>query len=203
MASSEGSNNVELARLYEDTCPFRTAPQKQDIRIRQGIDGFPMVVFWYDGENTSFIGKYNFNFDKATPEVFGFAEGDESWEILNNTSDRVLWKDDDYSGTDWQGDFEARYPKDYADPANLSELAAWLKSTDPPCGKTAGRTNAEQQKAGMFRITSLAPTVPALPAESAVTSVAKTIAGSAPGTRMAAMTQYGGAHSPENAPVPA
>ena len=130
VASSEGANNVELARLYEDTCPFRTAPQKQDSCIRQGIDGFPIVVFWYDGENTSFIGKYNFNFDKATPEVFGFAEGDESWEILNNTSDRVLWKDDDYSGTDWQGDFEARYPKDYADPANLSELAAWLKSTD-------------------------------------------------------------------------
>ncbi len=130
VASSEGANNVELARLYEDICPFRTAPQKQDSRIRQGIDGFPIVVFWYDGENTSFIGKYNFNFDKATPEVFGFAEGDESWEILNNTSDRVLWKDDDYSGTDWQGDFEARYPKDYADPANLSELAAWLKSTD-------------------------------------------------------------------------
>ena len=130
VASSEGANNVELARLYEDTCPFRTAPQKQDSRIRQGIDGFPIVVFWYDGENTSFIGKYNFNFDKATPEVFGFAEGDESWEILNNTSDRVLWKDDDYSGTDWQGDFEARYPKDYADPANLSELDAWLKSTD-------------------------------------------------------------------------
>lgn len=130
VASSEGANNVELARLYEDTCPFRTAPQKQDSRIRQGIDGFPIVVFWYDGENTSFIGKYNFNFDKATPEVFGFAKGDESWEILNNTSDRVLWKNDDYSGTDWQGDFEARYPKDYADPANLSELAAWLKSTD-------------------------------------------------------------------------
>lgn len=130
VASSEGANNVELARLYEDTCPFRTAPQKQDSRIRQGIDGFPIVVFWCDGENTSFIGKYNFNFDKATPEVFGFAEGDESWEILNNTSDRVLWKDDDYSGTDWQGDFGARYPKDYADPSNLSELAAWLKSTD-------------------------------------------------------------------------
>ena len=130
VASSEGANNVELARLYDETCPFRTAPQKQDSRIRQGIDGFPIVVFWYDGENTSFIGKYNFNFDKATPEVFGFAEGDESWEILNNTSDRVLWKDDDYSGTDWQGDFEARYPKDYADPANLSELVAWLKSTD-------------------------------------------------------------------------
>lgn len=130
VASSEGANNVELARLYEDTCPFQTEPQKQDSKIRQAIDGFPIVVFWYDGTTTSFIGKYNFNFDKATPEVFGFAEGDESWEILNNTSDRVLWKSDDYSGTDWQGDFEARYPKDYTDAANLAELAAWLKSTD-------------------------------------------------------------------------
>ena len=130
VASSEGANNVELARLYEDTCPFQTGPQKQDSKVRQAIDGFPIVVFWYDGNTTSFIGKYNFNFDKATPEVFGFAEGDESWEILNNTSDRVLWKSDDYSGTDWQGDFEARYPKDYADAANLAELAAWLKSTD-------------------------------------------------------------------------
>lgn len=130
VASSEGANNVELARLYEDTCPFQTEPQKQDSKVRQAIDGFPIVVFWYDGTTTSFIGKYNFNFDKATPEVFGFAEGDESWEILNNTSDRVLWKSDDYSGTDWQGDFEARYPKDYADAVHLAELAAWLKSTD-------------------------------------------------------------------------
>ena len=81
--------------------------------------------------------------------------------------------------------------------------ALFLITGNLPCGKTAGRTNAEQQKAGMFRITSLAPTVPALPAESAVTSVAKTIAGSAPGTRMEAMTQYGGARPLENAPVPA
>ena len=130
VASSEGANNVELARLYDEACPFRTAPQKQDSRIRQGIDGFPIVVFWYNGETTRFLGKYNFNNDKGTAEVFGFADGDESWEILNNTSDRVLWKSDDFTGTDWQGDFEARYPKDYADPAQLAELSAWLKSTD-------------------------------------------------------------------------
>lgn len=130
VASSESANNVELARLYEDTCPFRTEPQKQDSRIRQAIDGFPIVIFWHDGENTTFIGKYNFNFDKSTAEIFGFASGDESWEIRNNTGDRVLWKDDDFSGTAWQSDFEARYPKDNNDPARLAELASWLKSTD-------------------------------------------------------------------------
>ncbi len=53
--------------------------------------------------------------------------------MKNNTSDRVLWKNDDYSGNDWLNDFEARYPDTdpaYEDPTNLAALAAWLKSTD-------------------------------------------------------------------------
>ena len=130
VASSEGANNVELVRLYNDACPYRTPPQEADSTVRQGIDGFPIVVFQDDGSGPKFIGKYNFNNDKGTPEVFGFADGDESWEILNNTSDRVLWKSDDFTGTDWQNDFEARYPEDNTDTANMAELATWLKSTD-------------------------------------------------------------------------
>lgn len=130
VASSEGANNVELVRLYNDTCPYQTKPQQENPAIRQGIDGFPIVVFWYDGEKTTFLGKYNFNNDKSTPEVYGFASGDESWEILNNTSQRVLWKSDDYSGEDWQNDFEARYPDKFKDSTELSKVASWLKSTD-------------------------------------------------------------------------
>ena len=130
VASSEGANNVELARLYNDACPYKTAYQKEDSRVRQGIDGFPIVIFWYDGNNTTFMGKYNFNNDKATGEVFGFTEGDESWEVRNNTSDRVLWKSDDYEGTEWLNDFEARYPEGSTDATQLNRLATWLKSTD-------------------------------------------------------------------------
>ena len=130
VASSEGANNVELARLYNDSCPYRTPPQKENSSIRQGIDGFPIVIFWYDGENTTFIGKYNFNNDKGTEEVFGFEDGDESWEIRNNTSDRVIWKNADYSGVAWLNDFEGRYPDGNTDPTNLAELAAWIMSTD-------------------------------------------------------------------------
>lgn len=133
VASSEGANNVELVRLYCNACPYETPAQKKDERIRQGIDGFPMVVFWNNGSGTSFLGKYNFNNDKSTEEVYGFTEGDESWEILNNTSDRVLWKSDDYSGDGWLNDFEARYPDEdppYTDPAQLQEFATWIKSTD-------------------------------------------------------------------------
>ena len=136
VASSEGANNVELVRLYNSACPYKTPAQKADSQIRQGIDGFPIVIFWRNTETdaTSFLGKYNFNNDKSTSEVFGFADGDESWEILNNTSDRVLWKSADFTGTDWLNDFEARYPDTdpaYTDSIQLAEFAAWMVRVDP------------------------------------------------------------------------
>lgn len=133
VASSEGANNVELVRLYNESCPYKTPAQVLNPDVRQGIDGFPIVIFWNDGSTVSFLGKYNFNNDKGTPEVFGFVDGDESWEILNNTGNRVIWKSDDYSGTDWLNDFEARYPDTdppYVDPTQLAEFATWVKSTD-------------------------------------------------------------------------
>lgn len=130
VASSEGANNVELVRLYNNACPYETPAQELNENVRQGIDGFPIVMFWNDGTNVTFLGKYNFNNDKGTPEVFGFDSGDESWEVLNNTSNRVLWKSADYSGTDWQNDFESRYPEDYFNVTNLSTFASWIVTTD-------------------------------------------------------------------------
>lgn len=138
VASSEGANNVELVRLYNDICPYKTPPQQQDARIRQGIDGFPILMFWDDGTQTTFIGKYNFNNDKGTEEVYGFSDGDESWEILNNTSSRVNWKSADFSGDDWLNDFEGRYPDANTDCTNLAALSAWINSTD----RTAATGNA-------------------------------------------------------------
>jgi hypothetical protein len=126
VASSEGANNVELVRLYNNISPYKTPPQLANPKVRQGIDGFPMVVFHQD----EFIGKYNFNNDKATPEVFGFATGDESWEIRNNTSNRVLFKSADFPGDAWKNDFEARYPKDNENVEKLAAFAEWVVSTD-------------------------------------------------------------------------
>ena len=130
VASSEGANNVELVRLYNDICPYKTPPQAEDPRIRQGIDGFPIVMFQDDGQNVTFIGKYNFNNDKGTENVYGFSGGDESWEILNNTSSRVNWKSADFTGEEWLNDFEGRYPDGNTNPANLAPLASWIVSTD-------------------------------------------------------------------------
>ena len=130
VASSEGANNVELVRLYNDACPYKTPPQTVDPKVRQGIDGFPIVVFWSNGNSTAFMGKYNFNNDKGTEEVYGFQAGDESWEMLNNTSSRVLFKSADFTGDTWLSDFEGRYPDGNTDPTQLSALSAWLVSTD-------------------------------------------------------------------------
>ena len=129
VASSEGANNVVLAQIYNDLCPVLTPPQKEDPRVRQTIDGHPIVIFWDNGSEIKFLAKYNFNNDKGTEEVFGFQEGDESWEIRQNGTDLVGWKSDDFSG-DWSNDFEARYPEDNTDITNLKALSTWLVSTN-------------------------------------------------------------------------
>ena len=58
VASSEGANNVELVRLYNDACPYKTPEMVDDERVRWGIDGFPIVVFWNNTAtgNVSFLG---------------------------------------------------------------------------------------------------------------------------------------------------
>lgn len=139
-ASSEGANNVELVMLYDEVNPERTPPQKvEGSKVRQGIEGYPCLMFYSDGAYNYFIGKYNFNNDKGTEEVFGFSEGDESWEIRNNNDTAGLgaWKSDDYSNGKWRSAFEARYPEEdedepFGDEAvkNLQRFASWLKSTD-------------------------------------------------------------------------
>ena len=145
VASSEGANNTVLARLYNEACPYKTPAQEEDARVRQGIDGFPMVMFWNNTStnNTGFVGKYNFNNDKSTEETFGFADGDESWEFKNNTSDRSLFIDADFTSMgvdedgkpikDWLNDFEARYPDTdpaYTDKTQLECFCKWVVSTN-------------------------------------------------------------------------
>lgn len=73
------------------------------------------------------------NNDKSNEEVFGFEYPDESWEVLNNGSDRVLFKSGDFTGDGWKSDFEARYPDTdpaYEDITELAEFSAWAASTD-------------------------------------------------------------------------
>jgi len=149
VASSEGTNNVELVRYFEDTKNWFSPPEllpDEDIpgstdskkRIRVGIDGFPIVMFHNDGEKTYFYGKMNFNNDKDNKRTFGFKDGDECWEFINNTTPLVLFKTNDLA--DWASSFESRYPEEYGDDEHpygtgageldkLQELLDWIIQT--------------------------------------------------------------------------
>ena len=145
VASSEGANNVELVRLYCDYSPFKTREQVANSKVRQGIDGLPVVVFWEDtgGGDTQFWGKYNFNLPKRAPGPYGYSGDMQSWEFENNTADLMLFKTgvfDETPYTDpesgevrptWRQDFEARFPSDeLLDYTMIQELVAFVASTD-------------------------------------------------------------------------
>lgn len=159
-ASSENANNVVLAKFYNDLCVYKTPPQEADARIRQGIDGFPAVLFWTDTSTntTKFLGKGNCNVDKGNDNIFGLTTAwpkAQSWEFLNNTSDRSLFKSADFTsdGVDkngnpikaWQNDFEARYPDDSLEIGDFARMAAWVVSTD------RGAVSSESDKAARLQ----------------------------------------------------
>ncbi len=152
-AESSGVHNTGMARLIDYILRgmgFLTEAQKADPRVRTTVNGRPGVMWHQTSENAekTFLGKYNYNNDKSTNETFGFKVGCESWEILNNTSDRVLFKKSDYITVDsegnieWLKDFESRYPDGADDYTNLKRLTDWLASVkDNP---TKFRQEADQ-----------------------------------------------------------
>lgn len=110
VASSESVNNTGLVQLYDSAIRkvTLTPPQYDDARIRQGVEGYPMVVWYINGQTNeeTLLGRYNFNNDKGTHEVYGLKTDlsvdktfnlsefnkpngifDESWEVKNNNSD--------------------------------------------------------------------------------------------------------------------
>lgn len=132
-AESSSTHNTGWSRLVQDICTdmnLKTPPQKSDDRVRTTIDGFPILMFHKATASSTpeFLGKYNFNNDKSTQETFGFEGAAECWEVLNNTSDRVLFRSADFTGTSWLTDFEGRYPDGHTDPTNLAILSAWIVS---------------------------------------------------------------------------
>jgi hypothetical protein len=144
VASSEGANNVELVKLYNEIDPYVRPEQVTDPRVRKGIYGFPIVMFWYD-TNTgrlSLYGKMNFNLPKRAPGPYGYTGETESWEFQNNTSNLMLFLTDYFDETmlpdpdtgdekeTWRYDYEARFPSDeWTNYAKLQELQSFVYST--------------------------------------------------------------------------
>lgn len=134
----------------------------EPLDIRQGVDGFGMMMFQATDNDlrskvransldltgiadldVTFMGKYNFNNDKGNEDVFGFTEGDESWEWKVNSGGIVNMLDgvmDDWEAETvdeggnvtkvWKTQIEARYPEDNEDYSNVKAFIDFVKSTD-------------------------------------------------------------------------
>lgn len=84
---SSGSHNTGASNFIDkayDAIGIETPGQKHfntaQERIVTCIKGHPCIIFYSpDGINYEYIGKYNLNLDKATPEPFGFRNDDTNF----------------------------------------------------------------------------------------------------------------------------
>lgn len=133
-AESSGSHNTGAARLINSVLttatsgssrPYLTPPQAKSTSgydVRTTVDGFPIVLFSRETETgeATFVGKYNFNNDKSTQEVFGF-EGIDGYNAHLTNRTEILPEADDYrTGT---GDINSK--------SNINPCECWeFKSND-------------------------------------------------------------------------
>ena len=150
-ASSEQANNVMLVDYYDELIRdyYLTPAQEENSKVRTGISGKPIVVFWENTETNEikFQGQYNMNNDKSNENVFGFDRDKwpktECWEFSNNTSNRTLFKESEWEKTAidkdgkeylaWTADFEARFPDTkpaYTDYTQFKRFCDFVVSTD-------------------------------------------------------------------------
>ena len=75
VASSESANNTRLVRIYNEACPYKVPEMIADPRVRWGIYGLPIALFWHDtvSDTVNLLGKYNFNLPKRAPAPYGYA----------------------------------------------------------------------------------------------------------------------------------
>ena len=75
VASSESANNTSLVQIYNDACPYKVPEMLEDARVRWGIYGMPIALFWHDtvSDTVGLLGKYNFNLPKRAPAPYGYA----------------------------------------------------------------------------------------------------------------------------------
>lgn len=152
-ASSENANNVNLVDYYNQTCPYRNIAMQKESRVRWGVQGEPIVLFWRNTSNNEiyFQGKYNMNDDKDNENIFGFVDildeeeypNIECWELLNNNTALCLFQNGIMEQVQadgsikylWADSFERRFPEQEEevtdnDVTNLTRLVQWIASTN-------------------------------------------------------------------------
>lgn len=160
-AESSSSHNTGLAKLAQNvltsanelTPAQKHVSEEYEYDVRTTVDGEPCYLFYRRTleETPIFLGKFNWNNDKSTEDVFGFLDipgyhdqawvndvfgGEnptECWEFLSNDYPMGMFLDDDFDtkGSDgtpnWMKVFEARFPDD--DDRNAQFEAGTLKPT--------------------------------------------------------------------------
>lgn len=130
-AEATSTHNTQNANFAHTLYSEKTPAQLIDERCRSTIYGYPIVIFHQATESSEpeFIGKYNFNFDKGSEEVFGFttAHDVECWEFKNNTSGACNFLTE--VPDNWSEDFEARYAVDENDLSRFKIMHSWVVST--------------------------------------------------------------------------
>ena len=170
-ASSENANNVMLVDYYNETSPYRNEAQQYQLAmgqketVRHGVHGEPIVLFWQEIDpitglgsgKISFQGKYNFNDDKDSENVFGYVGvlpediyNIECWEFTNNNMDLCLFKHNLTEGDNawfkevkndkgemvpaWSNSFERRFPEqeddEVPDMTAFRRMVDWVASTN-------------------------------------------------------------------------
>ena len=144
-ASSEGANNVEFVKLFNDLNPYIKREREANPKVRDGIYGLPIVLFHRDPETKAirFVGKYNFNLPKRAAGPYGYSGNQESWEFENNSPGLMWFTSDVFDETlvqhpdtgemvpKWTLDFEARFPdSSWMDYSKLQELETFVVSTN-------------------------------------------------------------------------
>ena len=163
-AESSGTHNTGIAKLWNNVLKnakildidsryydktseyvFRTKAQKTAISngypydVRTTVDGFPICIFYKMTEDSDlvFLGKYNFNNDKSTENVFGFKDipgfdntNMQCWEVLNNGDPLALFTNVSDFDSRWKEAYESRYP-DTKEPntSQLKSFCQWVNST--------------------------------------------------------------------------
>lgn len=108
-AESSGAHNTGAAKLFNEVLKLSNykSPAQTGYTgtndVRTTIDGFPIVLFQKDygqsDDEAEFIGKYNFNNDKSTQDVFGFENVTGYNDTLVNNTNIVP-----YTGVDFLTD---------------------------------------------------------------------------------------------------
>lgn len=154
-AESSSTHNTGVSRIWNDalanmqiavngvpTYAGRTNAQVAALAnnyqydVRTAIDGFPIVAFYQltKDDPLIFLGKYNFNNDKSTENVFGFKDIPgfnnarmQCWEMLDSGNEYALFTGDPaYWDANWANVFEGRYPDASQDTVDLKAFYTWV-----------------------------------------------------------------------------